>query len=262
MKYILSILTVLLTVSWPAGAQSRGAFARSKSAVKKSPQNEPSRIFFSARGGLTQFYGELNEQDMKGSYGIGIHARVTKGVALGLDYSAGKIGGQKASFFNSYFVSEYNAAEFTARWNITKQFSKKKDDLLDVIVYTGVGIMFFRANAYDIGTEELVRFSNSETSKRNQLFLRWGNPRGRAGIKRTQERIIPVGTMLDYNLTNRLKIGLDYRLYFVRTDKLDATSGQRLLNPEEEESYSDTPNDKFSLFAISLTHYLARRSKN
>lgn len=198
---------------------------------------------------------------MKGSYGIGVHGRIARGVTLSLDYSAGKIGGEKVPFFNSYFINEYNAVEFIGRWNLTKQFSKRKEDLLDVSVYTGAGIMFFSANAFDIDTNELVRFSNSKTSKRNQLFLRWGNPRGRAGIKRTNERIIPVGAMLDYNLTNRLKLGLDFRFYFVRTDKLDATSGQSLDNPEEETSYSDTPNDKFSLFAVTLTHYLRKRNK-
>lgn len=258
MRYIILIMTVFLTAP---GAICASPVTQLDLSVTSDNDSKPSRLSLSLRGGLSQFYGELNEQDMKGSYGIGFHGRITKGVVLGLDYSAGKIGGQKVPFFSSYFVNEYNAVEFIGRWNLTKQFSKKKEDLLDISVYTGVGVMFFSANAFDLNTNELVRFSNSKTSKRNQLFLRWGNPRGRAGIKRTQERIIPVGAMLDYNLTNRLKLGLDFRFYFVRTDKLDATSGQRLVNPEEADSYSDTPNDKFSLLAVTLTHYLRKRSK-
>ena len=258
MQYLILTMAVFLTVARASCAPHTNQVDQSGSSDNDA---KPSRFSLSVRGGLSQFYGELNEQDMKGSCGIGVHGRIARGVTLGLDYSAGKIGGEKVPFFNSYFINEYNAVEFIGRWNLTKQFSKKKEDLLDVSVYTGAGIMFFSANAFDIDTNELVRFSNSKTSKRNQLFLRWGNPRGRAGIKRTHERIIPVGAMLDYNLTNRLKLGLDFRFYFVRTDKLDATSGQSLDNPEEETSYSDTPNDKFSLFAVTLTHYLRKRSK-
>jgi hypothetical protein len=258
MQYIILVLSVFLTVL-PAG-YTLAATDSSETSEEKRAVKQP-RFSISARGGLTQFYGELNEQDMKGSYGLGVSARITKAVSLGIDYSAGKIGGQKIPLFNSYFINEYNAVEFIGRWNLTKQFSKNKDDLLDVSVYTGVGLIFFSANAFDLKTDELVRFSNSETSKRNQLFLRWGNPRGKLGVKRTHERIIPVGAILDYNLTERFKLGLDFRFYFVRTDKLDATSGQRLINPEEAESYSDTPNDKFSLLAVTLTHYFAKPGK-
>ena len=118
--------------------------------------------------------------------------------------------------------------------------------------------MFFTANAYDMTTDELVRFSNSKASKRNQLFLRWGNPGGKSGIKKTRERVIPIGTSLEFILSEKLKVGVDYRFYFIRTDKADATSGQRLLNPEEADSYSDTPNDKFSLLSVSLTHSFAK----
>lgn len=228
----------------------------------KNRHQEVSRIAISLKGGLTQFYGELNEQDMKGSYGLGVHGKIWRGIHIGIDYSAGKVGGQKTNFFNSYFVTEYNALEVIGKWNLTQQFSKKKDDIFDVSVYTGIGVILFNANVFDLQTNKLVRFSNSESSKRNPLFLRWGNPRGRSGIKKTQERIIPIGAMIDYNFSKRWKLGMDFRVYLVRTDKLDATSGQRLINPEEGESYSDTPNDKFSLLSVTLTHCFMKPAKN
>ena len=256
MKHISLILLILYGVSPSVYGQKHNNGQLHKTVHNR--KREISRFAFTAKGGLTQFYGELNEQTMLGSYGLGFSGRVSKGISVGFDYSAGKIGGQKQTFFNSYFVTEYNAVEVTARWNLTKQFSRSKDNLFDVIVYTGVGVIFFNANAYDLDTNELLRFSNSETSKRNQLFLRWGNPRGRAGIKKTHERIIPIGSSFDYNLTDRLKLGMDFRFYLVRTDKLDATSGQRLINPEEGDSYSNTPNDKFSLLSVTVTHCFAK----
>ncbi|MCE7042244.1 hypothetical protein [Dyadobacter sp. CY312] len=262
MKHIYLILLVFFGVLASVYAQNHktkaGSVRKQSSHIRSK---EISRFAITAKGGLTQFYGELNEQDMVGSYGLGVSGRLTKGISVSLDYSAGKIGGQKITFFNSYFITEYNAAEMIAKWNLTKQFSRKKEDLFDVSVYTGVGVIFFNSNAYDVDTDGLQRFSNSETSKRNQLFLRWGNPRGRAGIKKTHERIIPIGSALDYNLTERLKIGMDFRFYLVRTDKLDATSGQRLTNPEEADSYSTTPNDKFSLLSVTLTYCFAKSGR-
>ncbi|MNL43153.1 hypothetical protein D3C87_1656550 [compost metagenome] len=72
---------------------------------------------------------------------------------------------------------------------------------------------------------------------------------------------MPLGTSADYALLNKLKIALEYRFYFVRTDKLDATSGQRLINPEESESYSETPNDMFSFIAVSLQYRFGHRKR-
>lgn len=263
MKQICLPLLVLLMLVFPVKGQKE--FRKTGTGKKVSHTNSTnkiSRFSFTLKTGLTQFFGELDEQDMKGALAIGPYVRVNKSISIGMDYSAGKIGGQKSNFFNSYFITEYNAVELISKWNISRQFSKNKDHDLEVNIYGGVGVVFFSANAYDLSTNALARFSNSERSKRNQLFLRWGNPRGREGIKKTHERIIPIGTNLDYNLSENWKVGLDYRFYLVRTDKIDATSGQRLINPEEKDSYSDTPNDKFSLFAVTLTHCFAKARKH
>ena len=116
-------------------------------------------------------------------------------------------------------------------------------------------------NAFDIKTNNLLRFTNSKTSARNQLFLRWGKPHGKWGIKKTNERIIPIGTSFDYKLFEKLIFGFDYHFYFVRSDKVDATSGMRFINPEEADSYSKTPNDKFSFLALSVTYKFSRNVK-
>lgn len=58
-------------------------------------------------------------------------------------------------------------------------------------------------------------------------------PQGPKDIKKTLEGILPIGTSVDYALLEKLKITLEYRFYFVRTHKLGATSGRRLINPKE-----------------------------
>ncbi|WP_025765017.1 hypothetical protein [Dyadobacter tibetensis] len=224
--------------------------------VAHSPkENRQGHWQVSARAGLTQFFGELNSQDMQANAGIGVAYWFNRRIGLILDYGVGKIGGERIPFFNSYFTTSMNEIDLLVSWNITEQFNRAKTPVpFNIKTYAGLGIINFNAKAYDIGTNDLLRFSNSPLSKRNQLFLKWGNPHGPSGIKNTRERVIPIGVALDFRVLPRLAVGLDYRFCFVRTDKLDATSGYRLINPEEHTTYSDTPNDRYSFLAFSLVH--------
>lgn len=225
-----------------------------------------SQYSVAVRGGLTQFFGELGDQDMKTMVGVSIMRQIVPALSLGLDFTAGKLGGERKDFFNSYFTNDYNTIELLARWDLTKQFSRNaKSNRLHIGTYGGLGLMIFNANAYDIDTEKLMRFSNSAASGRNPLFFRYGPPSGPPGITKTHERVIPLGLMFNYQLTEQWRLGVDYRFYMVRTDKLDATSGHRLMNPEEADSYSDTPNDKFSFLSVGLNYrfrHIARDHDN
>ncbi|GGC03890.1 hypothetical protein [Dyadobacter sediminis] len=245
------LLSVIFIFSFSVSyGQNSNGISRKKSYGRK----EYFPFSVSLRGGLTQFYGELNAQDMQGMTGISLGKSFNKNLALHFDYTAGKLGGEKVAFFNSYFINEYNSLELTAKWNLTEQFSRLEPGNAHFFLYGGIGLVYFSANAFAMDDNRLLRFTNSKLSARNPLFLRWGPPKGPAGIKKTREGILPLGTSLDFLLFKCLKTGIDYRFYFVRTDKMDATSGRRLLNPEESNSYSDTPNDKFSFLSVFLSY--------
>ena len=248
----------LFIISLTASGQTKKITSKKVYVRQSGFSRELSHYALGFRAGLTQFYGELNEQDMKGLIGFSLSRDIGKKAAVHFDYTAGKIGGQKSNFFNSYFVSEFNTFELLGRWNLSEQFRGRERGDFDFSLYGGVGLMVFNSNAFDLDTDKLVRFTNSELSARNPLFLRWGRPKGPAGISRTNEGILPLGMTLDYFLLDNWKLGVDFRFYLVRTDKVDATSGQRLVNPEESESYSDTPNDKFSFLAVTITHRLGK----
>jgi hypothetical protein len=223
--------------------------------MKKSYLRKEKLIYsLTVRGGLTQFFGELNEQDMRGMTGIGVGRAFNKNVGLHLEYSAGKTGGEKLPFFNSYFMTEYNTLECVLQWNLTEQFNRFEPGPVNWFVYGGFGQIWFTSSAFSIDDNSLLRFTNSKLSARNPLFLRWGKPKGPVGIKKTREGILPLGTSIDYQLLQKWKVGVEYRFYLVRTDKLDATSGRSLINPEESSSYSSTPNDKFSFLAVFLMY--------
>ncbi|GAB2763361.1 hypothetical protein GCM10027275_00450 [Rhabdobacter roseus] len=262
MRFIL-LASYLCFVSVAAMAQGRISMQSDEpTAAKTLTSRQLTPYSITVRGGLTQFFGELGEQDMRGMAGFSLNQKVQRAFTMGLDFSTGKLGGEKTEFFNSYFVADYRAIDLLAKWDLTEQFSRYDDEKLHISVYGGIGMMYFRSNAYDLTTNQRVRFTNSDVSGRNPLFLRWGNPRGRLGVTRTAERTIPLGVAFDYQLARTWQLGLDYRFYFARTDKLDATSGRRLTNPEEGTSYSDTPNDKFSFLALSLTHRFTRKPKD
>jgi hypothetical protein len=260
MRYILLFATCALagiTLAQPVRYRSPNGISNKKNYDRRAEQP----YFLSLRCGLTQFYGELNAQAMHGTAGIGIGKSLNKHFAIQLDYNAGNIGGEKRAFFNSYFVNEYNSLECLVKWDLSEQFCEKEPGPAHIAVYAGLGQIWFSANAFDLDDDKLLRFTNSQQSARNPLFLRWGQPKGPKGIKKTREGILPLGTSIDYALLEKLKIALEYRFYFVRTDKLDATSGRRLINPEEGESYSDTPNDTFSFIAVSLQYHYGQKKR-
>ncbi len=261
-RYLMSSCLILLALA--ALGQGRISVQTSDTTkARNQTASYPSQVLspysVAVRGGLTQYFGELNAQDMKFVVGASLIRQVNTAFAMSLDFTAGKLGGEKREFFNSYFVNEFNSVELLARWNLTQQFKRYADkSQFHVGVYGGLGIMYFSADAYDLDTDQRVRFTNSDLSGRNPLFLRWGDPKGPMGVSRTHERVVPVGLTLNYQISDNWKAGLDYRFYFARTDKLDATSGRRLINPEESTTYSDTPNDKYSFLSVTLTHRFNR----
>jgi len=227
------------------------------------PSRELSPYSVVVRGGATQFFGELNTQQMKFLGGVGLIRHITPTLNMSLDFTTGQLGGKKEAFFNSYFVNKFSSVELLAGLDLIDQFDRfDRTRRLNLTAYTGIGIMYFSSNAYDLTTNERVRFTNGPNSGRNPIFARWGSPQGNVGVSKTHERTVPLGLMLGVRLSQTWMLGVDYRLYLARTDKLDATSGRRLINPEESNSYSDTPNDKYSFLSVSITHRFTRLPKD
>lgn len=254
MSHYLRMLGVLLLLQFPAwGADS-----------EKQHQRTLSKFSIGISGGLTQFFGELNEQDFKGVLKFDLNHHLDDRWMVSLNLLKGQLGGLERQQFQSVFESRFHQIDLLVKYNILK---KKKtwepDKPFQFGFLTGLGLMRFHSEAYDAITGDLIRFTNSPNSARNPLFQRWGTPKGnKRGIKFTNERAIPVGFWLNVPLTNHIGAGVECRFYFVRTDKLDATSGSLMVNPEEANSYSNTPNDKYSFVAVNLAYRFSKNSNS
>lgn len=259
MRSALLFIFLIVLVSEPAAQPYRKPSTNGISGKKDYNRKTEMGYQISVRGGLTQFFGELNGQDMQSVLGIGLGKNFRKEFSLQVDYMAGKVGGEKKDYFNSYFISEFNTLECIAKWDLIEQFNIFEPDAAHCYLYGGIGQIWFAAHAFDLDNGEVVRFTNSSLSARNPLFVRWGPPHGPPGIRKTREGIMPIGTSMDFVLLNHWKMGVDYRFYLVRTDKMDATSGRRLINPEESDSYSNTPNDKFSFISVYIAYQFGKQ---
>lgn len=219
-------------------------------------------LSLSIRGGNTQFWGELRSQNLNHQFGGGLyyHLKNAEAFSFGMEGHKGRLSGTKKPYFNSRFLTEYHTAEIVSRWDIIRGITWDQEVKWSLQVYTGIGLSVFSAEAFDLDTGGLLRYTNDiANSGRTALFKKYGGPIRKMGISHTNERIIPVGLTPGYRLSHQLSIGIDLRLLFVRTDKLDATSGYSLNNAEEEASYSNTPNDIYTTATIFLNYRLMKK---
>lgn len=253
-KWIFGLIYLCL-FSPECKAQRSGTSSEARFWKRAQKQYQP--FSFGLRGGSTQFWGELHHRNLAWTYGgaLRYNFRRSEAFSLGLEIHRGQLFGEKRTFFNSWFVNDFTSVEFIPRWDIIRGLTWDQERRLSIDLYTGVGLSLFSAEAFDLSTGELVRFTNHpQKSGRTPLFKKYGGPVTKLGVRRTHERIIPIGVAPGYQLTRELTLGIDLRFHFVRTDKMDATSGYRLINPEEADSYSNTPNDTYSTAVLFLNY--------
>lgn len=161
----------------PSSAQQRTNWKEAYAKYKHKSRADKilSPYSLTIRGGLTQFYGELNQQDMQGMLGIGLNRDLNKKLALSLDYSTGKLGGEREEFFHAYFINEYKAIDLLVKWNLMEQFTPEAENEFQIKLYGGIGLMLFRANAFDIATNNLLRsFYKQRYQQTKQTFSSLG----------------------------------------------------------------------------------------
>jgi OOP family OmpA-OmpF porin len=214
----------------------------------------------SAHFGPSMFFGDLREYDFwpvtktsadrhkeSGTIqgGISINKQLSYLFGARLDGSLGNLRGMKSRNYNRYFEGNYADVSLSGTVNLKGLLlGPNKMKRWKVDVYAGVGRVFYDATAYDLTGGVKVR----ETGKKND----W---------------VIPTGLNVNYELTSRLDLGLDFRLNHVNSDYLDATWGGDYdrtpeLNGIKQRKSSRQGNselDKYGYGAIQLTYKLGKK---
>ena len=186
--------------------------------------------------GPNQFYGDLREYDFwpvgknnfdsnseRGTWTLGasLGKQLTYLFGARLDVSGGNLAGMKRRLYFSYFRGNYFQADVSATVNLKGLlFGPNKLKHWKADVYGGVGQIWFRSTAYQLGSGRIQRRSDDSPSLRNDATAL-----NKAAQKYTQEWSIPVGFNLSYELNRNIDLGIDFRLNNINTEKLDATVG-------------------------------------
>ncbi|SKC18060.1 OmpA family protein [Dyadobacter psychrophilus] len=172
----------------------------------------------SAHIGPSMFFGDLREYDFwpvtkttsdshkeSGTFqgGLTLNKQLSYLFGARLDASIGNLRGMKRRNYNRYFEGNYFDVSVAGTVNLKGLLmGPNKMKRWKVDAYIGVGQVFYDATAYDLtGGVELRNTGNMND---------W---------------IIPTGLNVNYEVTKRIDIGLDFRLNHTNSDYLDATYG-------------------------------------
>ncbi len=208
----------------------------------------------------TLFFGDLREYDFFpvsgntsdtqsewGTFEGGLTVGKQLSYLFGLrgDVSVGNLTGMKRRNYFRYFKTNYVDASLAGTINLKGLLlgpTKMKHWKIDA--YAGFGMMWYDATAFDLtgGVE-----------------LRNTGP--------TNDWIIPVGLAVNYEISKRLDLGLDFRLNNVNSDFVDATyGGDYSRSTADGFRFDQLPTahkgnsalDKYGYGAIALTYKLGK----
>lgn len=214
----------------------------------------------SAHFGPSMFFGDLREYDFwpvtktstnrhkeSGTIqgGLTINKQLSYWFGARLDGSLGNLRGMKDRQYGRYFEGNYGDVSLSGTVNLKGLLmgpNKMKRWKIDA--YAGVGRVFYDATAYSLAGGVALR----ETGKRND----W---------------MIPTGLNINYELTSRLDLGLDFRLNHTNSDYLDATWGGdydsnpnlQIIKDRKTSHRGDSELDQYGYGAIQLTYKLGKK---
>lgn len=176
----------------------------------------------SAHFGPSQFFGDLreydffpvnkNNEDSRKEWGtlqggISINKQLTYLFGLRLDGTLGNLKGMKRRIYNSYFEAKYFDAALSGTVNVKGLlFGPNKLKRWKMDAYAGIGQVWYDSKAYQLsGTQRGIELRTTDGY--------------------VNDWIVPLGFNINYELTKRLDLGLDFRINHANSDKIDATYG-------------------------------------
>ncbi|GAB2784128.1 hypothetical protein GCM10027275_30300 [Rhabdobacter roseus] len=215
----------------------------------------------SIHGGPSQFFGDLREYDFTpvtknsadsysewGTFqgGLTLNKQLTYLFGARLDVSTGALRGMKRRNYFRYFRGAYTDAALSGTVNLKGLlFGPTKMKHWKIDGYVGAGQVWYNSTAYELGTGRELRSTEGTTND-------W---------------IVPMGVTINYELTRRLDLGLDFRVNHTNSDFIDATyGGDYSRDPGDGFRIIDQPTsrkgnsalDKYGYGSVMLTYKLGK----
>ncbi|GAB3275619.1 hypothetical protein GCM10027347_49030 [Larkinella harenae] len=232
--------------------------------TKAPSQSDEQPASLAIRVGLAQLYGDLKDQVSRPFGGATLIVPVTKIISVEVPVDFGELQAEQEEFYHSFAKAQFVQGAVAASADVLQLF-KSNLRLVEIRPYAGGGLLFFRAQAYDLKTGQLQRLTNNENSHRTRDGI---ETRGKPGIKRTHELVWLVGLRGSTALSRRMSVFGDVRFNLVRTDKLDATldNNNGVIQPgspafTEGNHYKTNSHDKWGYVAVGINMYFGERFK-
>ncbi len=273
---MLLALGSLCTLSGQAQDTTSLANRYNPNALYEGP-NKLNTWSISVSAGSPQFFGDLRQYDFwpsgansdksqseRGAWGASVYINKQFSHLFGASLvgDIGTLKGTKYRIYNSYFKADFRQLSLIGTANLKSLLlGPRKLNRWKIDLYAGAGVMWFKSEAFEIGTGKLKRFTNGDGSARFYGY--------KGTDKWTKELVVPVGLTVNYELSPRLDLGLDMGLNNVNTEKLDATvggdassaydlTGNRGNIYDRRRGLSDL--DKWGKLAVMLTYKLGKNA--
>lgn len=211
--------------------------------------------------GPSQFFGDLREYDFFpvtgnssdtqsewGTFqgGLTLNKQLSYLFGVRADLSVGNLKGMKRRNYFRYFNGNYTDIGLSGTVNLKGLLlgpTKMKHWKIDG--YAGLGQVWYNSTAFELGSGRELRSTDGTTND-------W---------------TIPMGVTINYELTKRLDLGLDFRVTHTNSDLIDATyGGDYSRNPGDGFAINSLPTsrkgnsalDKYGYGSVMLTYKLGK----
>ncbi|WP_234734070.1 hypothetical protein [Tellurirhabdus bombi] len=208
-------------------------------------------------GGPSWLSADLGSIVSTYSGGVGVFYPFARGLSVGVQADFGTFKAEQEEFFNARSKATFQQGAAVIAVDPLRLFNV--NTALSLNIYAGAGLIYFKAQAFDLTTDELLRTSNDAGSYRTKDGV---NVRGNPGVKQTHELAIPLGFRLGFPLTQRLNIFGEFRYNYIYTDKLDATLDRENYREASVsgEYHKNNSEDKWYSMALGVNFFLKKRT--
>ncbi len=180
-------------------------------------QYDPRAYSYSIKLGSSQFYGDIATESgflnpfsffaSQGFYtGVSINRNFDRLFTLRAEMDFASLRSKREEWYNARMESNILQGSISISTDlihiINPDLSARRQKIY-VEPFIGIGVSAFKAEVFDLTTQELMRYSSACCTK----------------------MALPMGLIISYDVSKSLALGLNFKMTSISTDILDATNG-------------------------------------